>query len=135
MKMHITKNTIALLDDNDILLEERNNEISSSRILIKNIEEANEFFSKLVKKHQRGFRFIRPAITLIVDEHIFEDEITQTEETVLFYVLFSAVARKIIYKGKNIKVTDNIGIQFDAAARLRHIDSEPLILSCQFIAL
>ena len=116
MKIHITKNTIALLDDNDLLLEECNNEISSSRVLVKNIEKANEFFSKLIKKHQRGFGFIRPAITLVVDEHIFEDEITQTEETVLFYVLFRAVARKIIYKNKNIKVRDN-GMQFDAAAR------------------
>jgi len=117
MKIHIAKNTIALLDDDDLLLEECNNEISSSRILVKNIDKANEFFSKLVKKHRRGFGFIRPAITLVVDEHIFEDGITQTEETVLFHVLFRTVARKIIYKGNNIKVKDNIGIQFDAAAR------------------
>jgi len=103
MKIHIKKNTIALLDDNDVLLEECNNEIGSSRILVKNIEKANMFFSKLIKKHQRGFGLIRPVITLIVDEHIFEDGITQTEEKVLFDILFCAVARKIIYKGKNIK--------------------------------
>ena len=64
MKLHITRNTIALLDDNDILLEEFDNEISSSRILVKNVETANEFFSELIKRHQRGFRFIRPKMLL-----------------------------------------------------------------------
>jgi len=101
VKIHISKTSIAFLDESDILLEECNNNLSSSRILVQNIENAVEFFSELIKKHCRGI--VRPKITLVVDDTIFEDKITQVEERAIFEVLYRAGARKLIYKGKNIR--------------------------------
>jgi hypothetical protein len=101
VKIHISKTSIAFLDESDILLEECNNNLSSSRILVQNIENAEAFFTELIKKHCQSI--IRPKITLVVDDTIFEDKITQVEERAIFDVLYRAGARKLIYKGKNIR--------------------------------
>ena len=85
-----------------MLLEECQNNISSSRILVQDIESAEAFFKDLIKKHCRSV-IVRPKITLEVDDNIFEDEITQVEERAIFDVLYRAGARKLIYKGKNIR--------------------------------
>ena len=101
VKIHITKTSIAFLDEDDILLEECENKISSSRILVQNIENAEAFFAELIKKHCRSI--IRPKITLVVDDTIFEDKITQVEEKAIFEVLYRAGARRLIYKDKNVR--------------------------------
>ena len=101
MKIHISKTSIAFLDESDLLLEERTNSISSSRILVQNTEIAEAFFTELIKKHCRSI--IRPKITLVLDDAIFEDKITQVEERAIFDVLYRAGARRLIYKGKNVR--------------------------------
>ena len=101
MKIHISKNSIVFLDDSDMLLEECENRMSSSRILIQDIEKTEAFFTELIKKHSRGI--IRPKVTLLLDENIFEDGVTNTEERAIFNTLLKAGIRKLIYKDRNIK--------------------------------
>lgn len=101
MRIRISKTSIALFDESDRLLEECQNNISSSRILVQNIESAEALFKVLIKKHCRSI--VRPKINVEVDGNIFEDEITQVEERAIFDVLYRAGARKLIYKGKNIR--------------------------------
>ncbi|MBN2591162.1 MAG: hypothetical protein JXA96_14950 [Sedimentisphaerales bacterium] len=100
IKIHISKKSITFLDESDILLEECENNLSSPRILVQDIMQAEEFFAKIIRKHCRGI--IRPKVTLDLDENIFDDEITNTEERALFNVLFKAGIRKLIYKGEVI---------------------------------
>ncbi len=101
MRIRISKTSIAFFDESDKLLEECQNDISSSRILVQDVDNAEAFFKKLIKKHCRSI--VRPKITLEIDGNIFEDEITQVEKRAIFDVLYRAGARKLIYKGKNIR--------------------------------
>ena len=69
MRIRISKTSIALFDESDRLLEECQNNISCSRILVQNIESAEAFFKELIKKHCRSI--LRPKITVEVDGNIF----------------------------------------------------------------
>jgi len=85
MRIRISKTSIAFFDKSDTLLEECKNNISSSRILVQDIDNAEAFFKELIKKHCRSI--VRPKISLVVDDAIFEDKITQVEERAIFDVL------------------------------------------------
>ena len=101
IKIHISKQSITFRDDNDNFLEEFENNLSSPRILIQDVEKAKKFFTEKIKKYSG--KIIRPKVTLSLDENIFDDGITKAEEFIIFEILHKSIARKLFYKGKEIE--------------------------------
>ena len=100
LKIHISKEMITFRNDNDVLLEECKNNLSSPRILIQNVRQAEEFFREKCLKYSN--KIVRPIVTLTIDENIFEDGLTNTEERIIFHALIKNGARKLFYKDKKV---------------------------------